>query len=179
MKNLSVQKQRRSIRLKDYDYGQAGAYFVTVCTWKRKPTLAQIENGSAILTDFGLIVSEEWCRSVSLRKEIELDAFVIMPNHIHGIIIFHDVGATGRSPHKAKGPTKQSLGALIAGFKASVTLRVNEKLGTPGTPFWQRNYYEHVIRDEESLRAYRKYIKMNPLSWDLDKENMAAAIKGR
>ena len=115
------------------------------------------------LNEYGRILAEEWERSKDIRQEVELDAFVAMPNHIHGIVMVTiDVGATGRSPFPS-GPSKRSLGAFVGGFKSAVTTRINQLRGTPGVRIWQRNYYEHMIRDEESLNRIREYIADNPI----------------
>jgi len=172
---------RHSIRLKEYDYGQPGAYFVTVCTHHRECLFGEIVEGKIVLNPFGKIVEEEWMISANIRREIELDEFVVMPNHMHGIIAIrdhHPVGATGRSPlhriHRTLFP--KSLGSFVAGFKSSVTKRINELHGTPGQPVWQRDYFEHVIRNEIDLDETREYIQNNPLKW-LEDENHPANIK--
>ena len=105
---------------------------------------------------------------------ITLDAFVLMPNHIHGIIFINesDVEATGGSPIR-RGPRQRSLGLFLNGFKSATTKRIND-LQRTGLSVWQRNYYEHVIRDEDSLRRIREYIVNNPARWDFDRENPAA-----
>jgi REP element-mobilizing transposase RayT len=169
MKYDPQKHHRRSIRLKGYDYSQDGAYFVTICTHNREFSLCDIVDGEATLSEDGKIVNYEWMRSSEIRKEIELDAFIIMPNHIHGIIFIHDnkdknVGANGRSPLR-------SLGSFVSGFKSITTKRINELHNTPQKPFWQRNYYEHIIRNDRSLNAIRRYIQNNPLIWQYDMEN--------
>jgi REP element-mobilizing transposase RayT len=175
----SDKHQRHSIRLKDYDYSQAGAYFVTTCTYNRKCLLGEVINGEMVLSEFSEVVEREWLRAAEIRPNVELDEFIIMPNHIHGIIVINEsnVGATCRSPEGEgtsplrKGPRSASIGAIIAGFKSAVTRRINDLRGTPYTPVWQRNYYEHVIRNENDLDEIRGYIINNPLKWDLDSEN--------
>ena len=164
--------RRRSIRLKDYDYSQSGAYFITISTYNKECLFGEIVDSQTHLNKFGWVISEEWLRSIKLRQEIELDEFVIMPNHIHGIVIIieSNVGATGRSP-LLKGPKPKSIGAFVAGFKSAVTKRINSIRGTPGMPVWQRNYYEHIIRNERDLDEIRQYIINNPLKWELDTEN--------
>jgi REP element-mobilizing transposase RayT len=164
--------RRRSIRLPEYDYRQAGSYFITVVTHGRNMLFGEIAAGETRLNEFGRIVQDEWRKSAVIRREIELDIFVIMPNHIHGIvnIIDADVGATGRSPLRS-GPPARSLGAFVAGFKSAVTKRISEMRRTPGTPVWQRNYYEHIIRGDRELLRVREYIVNNPLDWELDREN--------
>ena len=137
---------------------------------------------------YGEIVREEWFHSAEIRAEIELfpDEFVVMPNHIHGIVWIVEtgpvgrtdrvvgatgqVGAHGRAPLQLQRPPR-SLGSFIAGFKSAATKRINALRGAPGTPVWQRNYYEHIIRDERALDAIRRYIAANPLRWHLDRHN--------
>jgi len=173
--NLATPR-RRSIRLQDYDYGLAGAYFITIVTKDRKCLFGEIADGEMRINDWGKIVQDEWEKSAQIRKEIELDAFVVMPNHVHGVVVITDRPgrATGRSPLQS-GPARRSLGAFVGGFKSVVTKRINELRSSPGTPVWQRNYFEHVIRDEDSLHRIRQYIIDNPTAWEFDRENPAAS----
>ena len=170
---------RRSIRLKDYDYTQNGAYVVTICTHGRESLFGDIVDGEMRLNDFGRIVEEEWWRTETIRPEIELDAFVVMPNHIHGIIVIidgGDVGAHGRAPLQKPGVAyrpPRSLGSFVAGFKSAVTKRINAQRDTPNAPVWQRNFYEQVIRNEFTLNEFRGYIVTNPGRWADDRENLA------
>jgi putative transposase len=152
-----VKLDRRSIRLPGYDYSQPGAYFVTLVTAGRQCLFGEVVAQQVDLSQFGRIVTEEWERTPQIRAESELGAYVVMPNHFHGIVIVSsdalpgsasDVGASGRSPLRPRGPSTKSLGALIAGFKSSVTTRINELRHMPGHPVWQRNYYEHIICDD-------------------------------
>jgi putative transposase len=189
---------RRSIRLKDYNYSQEGAYFVTICTHKRECLFGEIRDGEMQSNDIGVAVHNEWMKSALIRREIHLDMFVVMPNHIHGLVfIVGDdpalVGATGgrpffgkqtadggsrefegdrRSPLQTRGPRRRSLAAFIGGFKSACTRSVNEFGCTSGIPLWQRNYYEHVIRNENSLNALREYIQANPSQWAIDPDNL-------
>lgn len=179
---------RRSLRLKDFDYSREGAYYVTICTYHRRCALGHITGTDMILNKWGTIASQEWYRSTAMRAEIESDAFIVMPNHIHGILLICSVGASGCSPKmearqtknsfNRDGFAKRSLASFIAGFKAAVTTRTNMFRGTPGKPFWQRNYYEHIIRDEAMLFQCRMYIEQNPLKWAMDKENPANKPSG-
>lgn len=173
MKFNPEKHHRRSIRLKDYDYAEAGGYFLTICSFKRKCIFGKVINGERYLNKIGRVVKEEWMRTIYLRKEIILDEFIIMPNHVHGIVMIteSDVGATGRSPLQTKGPKPRSIGSFIAGFKSSATKRINKMLGTPGIPVWQRNFYEHIIRNEYDLNEIRQYILDNPRRWELDEDN--------
>lgn len=170
---------RRSIRLKGYDYSSPGAYFVTICTHRQEPLFGEVGDGEMVLSKFGQIAHDEWLASPNIRREIELDAFVVMPNHIHGIV-WIVVGATGRSPlHgqsplRPRGPAPKSLGAFVAGYKSAVTKRINQRRDTPGHPVWQRNYWEHIVRTERALDAIRRYIADNPVRWSLDRYNPAA-----
>jgi REP element-mobilizing transposase RayT len=175
---------RQSIRLKGYDYTQPGAYFVTFCTYQRAEIFGQVIDGEMKLSALGEIVREEWLRSAEIRKEIRLfeDEFMIMPNHLHGINwIVESVGADGVRPFISSGRTAsaptgvslwrapRSLGSFIAGFKASVTSRAERELNMTG--IWQRNYYDHIIRNDRELTNIRWYIRNNPLNWQLDRDN--------
>jgi putative transposase len=168
-------RSRRSIRLRGYDYALAGAYFVTIVTRERQCLFGDIVDDQTRLNLWGKIAQDEWQKSAQIRKEIELDIFIVMPNHIHGIIVITDATgrATGRSPLQS-GPTKRSLGAFVDGFKSAITKRIGELRGLPRTAVWQRNYYEHVIRNEESLHRIRQYIGDNPARWEFDRENLLA-----
>ena len=163
---------RRSVRLPGYNYAQAGAYFVTFVTHQRQCLFGEIVDGEMLVGSHGDTVMEEWLRSAEVRREIELDAFVLMPNHVHGIVIIRDVGAHGRAPLP---PTShrppRSLGSFVAGFKSAITKRINLLRETPGRPVWQRNYYERVIRDDAELNRMRQYIADNPACWEEDVEN--------
>jgi len=172
---------RRSIRLQGYDYAQTGAYFVTIVCQGRELLFGDVVDGAMVLSPYGEIARDEWRRSAAMRAELELDAFVVMPNHVHGIVKIAsleeagaDVGAHGRAPlHRPP----RSLGSFIAGFKAATTKRINAARQTPGQPVWQRNYYERIIRDEEELNRIRQYIVDNPACWEEDPENPAVANK--
>jgi REP element-mobilizing transposase RayT len=182
------ERHRQTIRLKDYDYSQAGAYFVTVCTQGRECLFGEITDGNMRLNEYGRIVRGEWLRSAEIRREIELDEWVVMPNHIHAIIaiIDHRRGDRPVAPtrentqsHRLTGPRPKSISALLAGFKSAVTKQINQIRRTPSVPVWQRNYYEHIIRNEDELNRIRQYIANNPAQWALDRENPAVGEKER
>ncbi len=171
---------RRSIRLRDFDYAAAGAFVVTLCTQGRLCVLGRIEDGEMLLSPFGRIVEEEWLQTPVVRPNVDLDAFVVMPNHVHGIIVLlnhpgnSDAGmATTRATHRVAptGPPRGSIGAIIGQIKAVTTKRVNALRATSGASLWQRNYYEHVIRDDRDLARIRDYIAANPACWQEDIEN--------
>ena len=174
---------RRSIRLKGYDYSQSGAYFVTVCTQNRECLFGEIVAGEMVLNEFGKIVADEWIKTGEIRDEIELDAWVVMPNHFHGIVIIRrgdrPVAPTPVAPTPAplSGPRPKSIGSLMSGFKSAVTKRINEIRKTPGISVWQRNYYEHIIRNEKSLENIRNYIIHNPAQWEEDENNLFRKMK--
>ncbi len=175
MKYNREKHHRRSVRLKGYDYSDPGAYYVTICAWNRECIFGEIIDGEMKLNEFGKVVQREWLCSSKIRHEIELDEFVVMPNHFHGIVFIngndnaaHDVGANGRSPLRMQ---PRSLSSLIAGYKSAVTKSINILRNTPGFPVWQKNYFERVIRNEKELLRIREYIHNNPVQWDLDDEN--------
>ncbi len=171
----SDRHHRRSIRLKGYDYAQAGAYFVTICTQDRECLFGDIVEGTMWLNDAGQMVEDEWSRTSAVRPNVQLDAFVVMPNHIHGIICIADDGrgTARRAPtvERFGHPVRGSLPTIVRAFKSATTKHVNEMRQTPGVPVWQRNYYEHVIRDEYELDHIREYIVGNPARWEEDVNN--------
>jgi putative transposase len=127
------------------------------------------------LAEAGQVVVEEWLKTADLRSSVKLDQFTVMPNHFHGILwIEGDKGGTARCA-----PTIQQFGqavsgslpAIIRAFKSAATNRINVLRNTPGAPVWQRNFFEHVVRNDESLNRIREYIIYNPQRWDLDREN--------
>ena len=161
--------RRRRMRLEGYDYRQAGAYFVTVCTQGRACVFGSVADGAMILNDAGALVQEEWCSLPARFPHVCLDTYVVMPNHIHGIIVV-DMG--GRAPASGVPP----LGEIVGAFKSVTTLKYVRGVKCAGwRPFdgrlWQRGYYEHIIRAEESLGKIREYISNNPQQWLLDSEN--------
>jgi putative transposase len=168
---------RPSARLKTFDYASNAAYFITVCTFSRDHLFGEIVDSEMQLNDVGRIVLEEWERTAEIRPEMTLDAFIIMPDHIHAIIWISQsnasneraldaVGAHGGAPLRTgKRPLvrpPKSLGSFVAGFKSAATKRINESRGLLGTPVWQRNYWDRVIRDDRELEETRKYILENP-----------------
>lgn len=164
---------RRSIRLKDYNYAQTGLYFVTICTENReclfgnivgagsKPALTAL--AQITLNPLGDIVQNTWLDLINHNKNIKLHDFIIMPNHVHGIIeIIHpDCDWTGLEP----APTITKLPEIIRQFKTFSARRINQMRNTAGIPVWQRNYHEHIIRDETSYLKIAEYIQTNPQKW--------------
>ena len=166
----SERHYRRSLRLKGYDYSRDGAYFVTICTKNRECLFGEIVNGSMLLTPFGEIVGACWDDLPCHYQHMELDAFVVMPNHIHGVIVLADtvVGA-GFKPAPTR--KRHGLPEIIRAFKTFSSRRINGLRNAPGTSLWQRGYYEHIIRNENSLNDIRNYIQFNPAMWQWDREN--------
>jgi putative transposase len=181
-------RNRRSLRLLGYDYSRSGAYFLTLCVHNRECLFGDVVNSEILLSRFGEIARKKWLRSSELRSEISLDVFVIMPNHLHGIVFIDPdhrccateieragVGAHGRAPLQGRTRLpqrpKRSLGSFVAGFKSIVTKCVNEIRETPGSPLWQRNYFDHIIRTPRALNQIREYILTNQRQWHLDVEN--------
>lgn len=164
---------RRSIRLPFYVYASAGAYFVTINTHKKLPTYGKIRSGEVELNRMGRIAEEKWLALPDHFPQVFLDAFIIMPTHMHGIlfIVEEEAKATHRhvrarhaSPiRKARGPKQGSLGAIIGSYKSAVTKAVNQLRGTSGQSAWHRNYYERVIRNEKELAEIRHYIEDNAI----------------
>ena len=168
-------RRRRSIRLKDYDYTDSGAYFVTICTKNKQCLFGKIISGEIKLSKVGRIVESEWLNVAVVRRNVRLHEFIVMPNHFHAIICLegNNEGTASCAPTLPRfgQVVSGSLSAIIRGFKSAVTNRFNKMNDTGGNSLWQRNYYEHVIRDEPSLNRIREYIVNNPLIWELDQEN--------
>jgi putative transposase len=175
MKSDSKDHHRRSIRLKDYDYAQPGGYFVTIVTQSRKCLFGEIVEAEMRLSDAGRIIQTAWNDLPNHYANFEVDTFVVMPNHIHGIINLVDlpVGA-GFKPAPTNAGTRHSLSEMVRAFKTFSARRINNSRNTSGTSVWQRNYFEHVIRSEESLHRIRQYIIDNPAQWEFDRENPIA-----
>ncbi len=164
---------RHSIRLQGYDYSQPGAYFITIVAQARECLFGEIHTDEMILNDVGKMVIRVWETMPVRFPHIELGAFVVMPNHFHGIVVIHEtIVRAGTSPT----PTRPMLGEMIGAFKSITTheyIKGVKNLCWP--PFdkriWQRNYYEHVIRDAENWEKIHLYIQANPARWEKDKEN--------
>ncbi|ACL03715.1 conserved hypothetical protein [Desulfatibacillum aliphaticivorans] len=177
--------RRKSIRLKSYDYSRPGAYYITICTQNKACLLGQIINKRTVPSDAGKMVCKTWEEIPSRYQGVGLDAFVLMPNHIHGIIILkrkssvHDCSQRGAESKRPQGDAEMSLSDVVQRFKSLTTRKYIDGVKQLGWPrfnekFWQANYYEHVIRNEESFKSIREYIANNPAQWELDKYNPLA-----
>jgi len=159
--------RRESLRLKDYDYSKSGAYFVTICVRKHECLLGSVVDGEMRLNDYGNIAAEGWQWLAGTYPQLDLDEWRIMPNHLHGIIILK---TESQSPPRHVIKSKP-LGRLMGAFKTVSTKKINLLRQMEGLPFWQRSFYEHVIRNEGSLNRISEYIRTNPQRWELDREN--------
>jgi putative transposase len=183
--------QRRSIRLPGYEYDQPGAYFVTLCTQDHQCLFGRIEGEAMRLNRVGEAAEECW-RAIPIHfADVELDVFVVMPNHVHGIIVIADAGAANvRATHASplrqgadtgmgvarmpQGPRRRSVGAIIGSYKSAVSKGIHEIDGSLGSAVWQRNYFEHIIRNDVALNRIRQYIIDNPVRWAYDRYNPQA-----
>jgi putative transposase len=176
---------RRSIRLKGYDYTQPGAYYVTLCTKRKQCLFGDVVKGEMRLNSLGHIAFTCWQAIPNHFPHVELDAFVIIPNHLHGILVITDTLVRARhcraptielcdisTTEQFGRPVRGSIPTVIRTYKAAVTIRINRICNTKGTSLiWQRDLYEHINRDEESLHTIRQYIVENPWRWTDDPEN--------
>ena len=165
--------RRRSIRVPGYDYSQTGAYFLTICTQNQKCLFGNVVNGEMVLNDAGRVAEQCWCDIPVYFPHVALDAFIIMPNHIHGVLVITEtVGAKNFSPLQSdqnpRGISK-TIGSVVRGFKIGVTKWMRQN--TEFYNIWQRNYYERIVRDQEELEKIRTYIVENPMKWESDREN--------
>ena len=169
---------RRSIRLKDYDYFQAGAYYVTIDVQNRECLFGEIVNDEMVLNEVGKMIDGQWTTLPEKFPNIGLDLYQVMPNHFHGIIVINE--PVGASLVNAQIVVTQDirplLGDIIGAFKSITTNKYIDGVDSKNWPqfykrLWQRNYYEHVIRDEKDLNRIRDYVQTNPDNWDEDKEN--------
>ena len=180
MAKIKITKpQRRTTRLKHYDYRQPGAYYITICTFKRMCVFGKIANNKMVLNEYGLLVNDEWNKTFELRENLVKDEFIVMPNHIHGILWINDsTSGTARRAPTFGDSLPDSLASIVGSFKSAVTRKINKMRLSPAKPVWQRNYYEHVIRKDESLDQIREYILNNPVNWATDPNNPASILQG-
>ncbi len=176
---------RHSIRLPEYYYAQQGAYYVTIVAWHRECLFGEVINEEMVLNKFGLVTKQQWEKLPNRFPNIELGASVIMPNHMHGIIVImagrgtaeNLSGLAGEPSRRAptregfQKPVKGSIPTIVRSYKSAVSYRINLMRGTEDIPVWQRNYYEHIIRNDKDLQNKTDYINANPLLWDQDDEN--------
>lgn len=160
---------RHSLRLRDYQYDTAGCYCVTICTQQRQMTFGAVQNGVVELNDAGILVRAEWLALAQRFPSIELDDFVLMPNHLHGIIFLN------LCDEAAAGCSAPILGAVVGAFKSLSTRAISRSTEVLGK-VWHRNYYEQIIRSEAMLNGLRQYILHNPHHWHDDPENASLIL---
>jgi putative transposase len=175
--------RRKSTRLKEFDYSQAGEYFVTICTAQRACILGEVLNARMRLSVIGRIVEDCWTAIPTHFHQTCVDVFQIMPNHIHGIIKIVGRGEVSSPQTNARAfvSTKKgdetsplhnvTLGKMVAYFKYQATKRINLRTSSPGRRVFQRNYYDHIIRDDIDHFFVEQYIELNPILWELDSDN--------
>ena len=160
------------MRLPGFDYAQEGSYFVTICSAGRQRFFGDVVDGQVRLNEFGQVAARSWEWLARHFPHVELDEWVLMPNHLHGIIVITDDrrGGSRTAPTNTSsgGFRRKPLGGLIGAFKTVSTRKINAMRLTPGMLVWQRNYYEHIVRSEDSLREIRQYIVNNPTTWEVD-----------
>jgi putative transposase len=176
-------RNRQSIRLRGYDYTREGLYFVTICTHLRLHLFGEITDGVMQFNVWGNMVHRAWITTQQIRPNVTIDAFVVMPNHTHAIIHIDDTTTVGAqciaplpqkptdSPKRGVTPNNvvpNSLGAIVRGFKGDVTRTIRRLPNPPDGPIWQRNYHEHIIRNERSYHTIRQYVLTNPQQWQQD-----------
>jgi putative transposase len=169
---VATHPNRKFLRLSNYDYSQPGMYFLTICTHERQSIFGAIDAGYEILNASGTFVESTWHALPHRFPNLKLDTFIVMPNHVHGIV-FLESPQSSQKPVAASGaPTdRTSLAHVVRAFKSLSAIGVNKIRMTPHSPVWQRNYYEHIIRTVKSLDVLRRYIKENPATWHSDTEN--------
>ena len=173
---------RQSIRLQGYDYSRPSFYFITICTQHRKHIFGNVVDGEMVLNEFGDIARDFWYQIEMRYPNTQIDEFIIMPNHVHGIIEIINpnplvVGAIHESPLPMgndieiirKHRRKMLIPKIVGWYKMNTSKKINQINQTSGTKIWQRNYYDHIIRNEQSLYQIREYIKWNPRNWNKDR----------
>jgi len=179
MTHINKFHHRKTIRLKGYDYSQSGFYYVTVCTQNRECLLGEIIDRKMVLNEIGEIVDDILNSLPNRYKQIKLDIYQIMPNHIHTIIqivgahhdapLHHDAPVYKRAIHESPLRKRSLLSQIIGYFKMNSAKLIHQI--NPNIPVWQRNYYEHIIRNENELNAIRQYIIDNLKNWEKDENN--------
>ena len=163
---------RKSIRLREYDYTNPNWYYITICSYKKKNLFGRVKKNRMILNKYGNIVEECWKAIPKHFKHTSLDYYVIMPNHFHGIIVIESRDTACCVPtvenRKFGEMLSGSLSVIVRSFKSAVTKRINELRKDNSKLIWQRNFYEHILRNEKELFFIRTYIENNPLKWEPD-----------
>lgn len=169
--------ERRSIRLHGFDYSQAGQYFLTICIFQKRCILGRLDHGNVCLSRIGRLVRDRWLEIPAHFKHIELEAFVVMPNHLHGILTInerarHAVPLQGaHRPENLSAPVAGSIPTVIRSFKSATSKQTKAILKQPRFVLWQRGYYERVLRSSREFLSATCYIQENPANWARDEDN--------
>ncbi len=166
-----ITRHRKRNRLITYNYSYVGYYFITICVKNREEYFGKIIHDEMILNDHGEMIKKNWLRIPEFHPSIQLDEWIIMPNHIHGIIVIENGKSETAGTEHCSVPTRYGLlSKIIKSFKEACSKQI--RIQYPGSLFcWQRSYYDHVIRNEESLFTIRRYIRDNPQKWYMDENN--------
>ena len=170
-------KDKKQYRRRNYDYSQNGSYFITICTADREMFFGDINDGKIELSEIGWIAEKFWQEIPSHFLGVNLDEYVIMPNHIHGVIEINksDPVGTGHCPVPTVGSkfghvTPKSLSTIVGSYKSIVTKEINLHIQNSGFA-WQLRFHDRIIRDEGELNRIREYIESNPSNWESDRNN--------
>jgi REP element-mobilizing transposase RayT len=166
--------RRRSTRFKGWDYAGPGRYFVTLCTADRELLFGDVVDGSVVLSAAGQVAVATWRETPVVHPSVTLDAFVVMPNHLHGILSIRPDGwqrGAEESDGRPHGPSSGSLGAIVGVYEATATKRIRALPGWEGAVVWQRGFHDRIIRDDAELARARAYIHANPANWPYDAEH--------
>ncbi|MFH1395246.1 MAG: transposase [Candidatus Omnitrophota bacterium] len=164
-------KTRKLNRLKKYDYSLAGYYYVTLCTHGRREIFGGIENYEMKINQYGKIVERVWLQIPEHCSNVELGEFIVMPNHIHGIMIINNPVGTGHALSSNKNTKNNNLSVIIGSFKSAASKQINQLNNMSFK--WQRSFYDHIIRTTHSLKNIQEYIINNSKNWDTDEYNIA------
>lgn len=165
-------RRKNTLRLRGCDYSFPGGYFITVCTYDHECTLGRVINGEMFPSPAGQLVTRHLLRSTQLRDSISLDCCVIMPNHVHFILMIAEAENPSNpsvAVRKFGDPRSGSVSTIVRLIKSACTSAIRRREGNAGLVVWQRNFHDHVIRDENDLKRIREYIATNPLKWHLDR----------
>jgi putative transposase len=175
----SIHRDRKNIRLKGYDYSSPGGYFVTICTFKKRWLFGTIAHDEMQLSESGMAAKKCWEEIPEHFSNVLPDVFVVMPNHIHGIIAICETTMVGtrhavslQNCNTFGKPKRGSLSTIVGSYKSAVTKRIHELTNDKQTPIWQSKYYDRVIRNDKELENIRTYIYYNPAQWETDEENI-------
>ncbi|HET9137345.1 MAG TPA: transposase [Candidatus Kapabacteria bacterium] len=169
MSSDAPQQRRKSTRLANHNYQEPGSYFITICSHNKAATFSTIKENSLHLSIYGEVIEQCWQEIPEHFRNTRLDSFVIMPNHIHGVIHIDDWNTSKPIIAESMSSLKpSSLGSIIASFKSASTKYIRKRVNDASVEIWQRNYYDRVIRNEKELLQVRQYIEANPLKWRED-----------